>query len=178
MRHTDQWYKDTYGYFPEDEHEGIKSEERVKEYAEVLTPKWLVEKMIDMVAEASEEDVKSNQCANINDPKSTVFEPCCGEGAFITSVLKRKLSASKTYDEKLLSCKHCYGIDIQYDNVLICRDKLTKIAKDYDIKESEARFIFARNIIHGDMLFFPMIARFYDWDKDEWTTLEDMENEK
>lgn len=38
----------------------------------------------------------------------------------------------------------------------------------------DALFIFARNIIHGDMLFFPMIARFYDWKDDTWTTLEEM----
>ena len=45
----------------------------------------------------------------------------------------------------------------------ICREKLVKIAMDRGVEWRDAAFIFARNIIHGDMLFFPMIARFCDW---------------
>jgi hypothetical protein len=48
---------------------------------------------------------------------------------------------------------------------------------DSGVKWRDAAFIFARNIIHGDMLFFPMIARFYDWKAETWTTLEEMGNE-
>ena len=70
-----------------------------------------------------------------------------------------------------------YGLGIQYDNVQICREKLVKIAMDSGVKWRDAAFIFARNVIHGDMLFFPMIARFYDWKAETWTTLEEMGNE-
>lgn len=160
---TDAEYQAKYGWFDDDTH-GIKSKERVRKFAEVLTPRWLAEKMIDEIPGASEIE-------------STAFEPCCGEGAFITCVLRRKLARAKTYAQKLRSCQACYGIDIQYDNVLICREKMIKIAMDNGVKWRDAAFIFARNIIHGDMLFFPTIARFYDWKTETWTTLEEMGNE-
>ena len=162
---TDAEYQAKYGWFDEDAHNGIKSKERVRKFAEVLTPRWLAEKMIDMIPGTSEIE-------------STVFEPCCGEGAFITCVLRRKLALAKTYAQKLRACQTCYGIDIQYDNVVICRDKLVKIAMDSGVKWRDAAFVFTRNIIHGDMLFFPMIARFYDWKAETWTTLEEMGHEE
>jgi hypothetical protein len=49
---------------------------------------------------------------------------------------------------------------------------------DSGVEWRDAAFIFARNIIHGDMLFFPMIARFYDWKGETWTTLEEMGKEE
>lgn len=162
---TDDEYKVKYGWFDEDAHNGIKSTERVRKFAEVLTPRWVAEKMIDLIPGASEIE-------------STVFEPCCGEGAFITCVLRRKLALAKTYAQKLRACQTCYGIDIQYDNVLICREKLIKIAMKNGVKWRDAAFVFARNIIHGDMLFFPMIARIYDWETDTWTTLEEIGKEE
>lgn len=166
QRPTD-YYKEKYGWFPGD-FTGIKSKERVKKYAEVLTPRWLAEMMIDALC------LQNNMSCEGFDIEKTVFEPCCGEGAFITCVLRRKLSIATTYAEKVRSCQTCYGLDIQYDNVLICRQKLTEIASSQGVDKYEAEFIFSRNIIHGDMLFFPMIARFYDWKENSWTTLEEM----
>ena len=158
---TDQEYQEKYGWFDGESHGGIKSKERVKKFAEVLTPRWMAEKMIDEIPESSEVE-------------PTVLEICCGEGAFITCVLRRKMARAKTYKQKIRACQTCYGLDIQYDNVLICRDKLTSIAVEAGVKWHDAAFIFARNIVHGDMLFFPMIIRFYDWKEKTWTTLEEM----
>lgn len=160
---SNAWYQAKYGWF-ENGTNGVKSAERVRKYAEVLTPRWLAEKMADMVPGAYDKD-------------ATVFEPCCGEGAFITVVLRHKLEAARGYAQKLRACQTCYGLDIQYDNVLICRENLVKIAVSHGVDYWDAAFIFARNIIHGDMLFFPMIARFFDWDTFTWTTLEEMHNE-
>ena len=162
---TDAEYQEKFGWFPDDAHEGIKSLERVHKFAEVLTPRWMAEKMLDEVP-------------GVSDIEATVFEPCCGEGAFITRVLLRKLSHAHSYTEKLRSCQTCYGLDIQYDNVLICREKLTQIAVENGVDSYDAAFVFARNIIHGDMLFFPMIARFFDWQNNSWTTLEEMMEDK
>jgi hypothetical protein len=107
-------------------------------------------------------------------PDATVFEPACGEGAFLTCVLRRKLACARTDDERVRACQTCYGIDIQYDNVEICRAKLTAIARDHGVELDTAARIFCTNIIHGDMLFFPMIARFYDWKTGTWESLEQM----
>lgn len=160
---SDAWYQKTYGWY--ESGSGIKSSERVRKFGEVLTPRWMAEKMVDCVPGAAEID-------------ATVFEPCCGEGAFITVVLRKKLERTRTADDMLIACKACYGVDIQYDNVVECRRKLVEIAQKFGVDRWDAEFIFARNIIHGDMLFFPMIARFYDWQADKWVTLEEMANGK
>lgn len=155
------WYQEKYGWF-EGDFSGVKSKERAKTYAEVLTPRWLAEMMVD-------------QCEpEISYVNKLVFEPACGEGAFITVVLRRKLERATTDEERLMCCQTCYGVDIQYDNVQITRKNLTKIAVSFGVKKDKAQFIFARNIVHGDMLFFPMIIRFYDWDSETWHTLEEM----
>lgn len=156
---SDEWYHRKYGTFYDGK--GFNSKERVRRFGEVFTPRWLVEKMLDEVP-----DVKNVE--------KTVFEPCCGEGAFITCVLRRKLACARTDAQRVRACQTCYGIDIQYDNVEICRAKLTAIARDHGVDTDTAARIFCRNVIHGDMMFFPMLARFYDWKEGAWTTLEEM----
>lgn len=160
---SDEEYKEKYGWF-EGDFKGIKSEERAKKFAEVYTPRWLAEKMVDFVE------------PGVSEIEKTCFEPACGEGAFLTVVLRRKLEKAKTPEEKIRCCQTCYGVDIQYDNVLNCREKLVGIAEKFGVDPWEAKFIFARNIIHGDFLFFPMIIRIYDWANDGWTTIEEMKN--
>lgn len=162
VKMTDAEYQAIYGWFDGD-FSGTKSTERVRKYAEVFTPRWMAEKMIDEIP----------GCEN---PTSTVFEPACGEGAFLACVLRRKLARASRYADKIRACQTCYGIDIQYDNVTACRAKLVQIAMDAGVCRYDAEFIFARNIIHGDMIFFPMLARFYDWKERRWTNLEEMSN--
>ena len=157
---TDAEYQAKYGWF-EGDFTGVKSAERARKYAEVYTPRWMAEKMCDEIPGASDVD-------------ATVFEPACGEGAFLTCILRRKMAVARDDAERIRACQTCYGIDIQYDNVLACREKLSRIAADHGVDIWTARFIFARNVIHGDMLFFPMIARIYDWKTGIWTTLEEM----
>lgn len=131
---------------------GVVSAQRAREFAEVLTPRWVVDKMLDEVPD-------------VCDPHKTVFDPGCGRGAFIVAALERKLLRAASADERLWACRSCYGIDIQYDNVQTTRERCAQLA---------ALFVFTRNIIHGDFLFFPQIARIYDWTADVWTTLADM----
>lgn len=159
---TDAEYQAKYGWF-EGDFNGVKSAERARKYAEVFTPRWMVEKMLDAIPDGTVADIEA-----------TVFEPACGEGAFLTCVLRRKMGVARNDAERVRACQTCYGIDIQYDNVLACREKLSQIAADNGVDIWTARFIFARNVIHGDMLFFPMIARIYDWKTGIWTTLEEM----
>lgn len=156
---SNAYYQTKYGWY--ERGTGVKSDERRRKFAEVLTPRWLVEMMLDQVP-----DVRL--------PNVTVFEPACGEGAFLTCVLRRKLACARTDDERVRACQTCYGIDIQYDNVEICRAKLTAIARDNGVDVDTAARVFVRNVVHGDMLFFPMIARFFDWKNGTWTTLEEM----
>lgn len=157
--HDDKWYRRKYGAF--DGGKGFNSKERVRKFGEVFTPRWLVEKMLDEVP-------------GVGNVEKNVFEPCCGEGAFITCVLRRKLARARTDAERVRACQTCYGLDIQFDNVEICRARLTAIAVSHGVDLDTAARIFCTNIVHGDMLFFPMIARFYDWETGAWESLEQM----
>jgi len=59
----------------------IKSKKRVVDHGEVFTPRWLVEKILDLV---------KGEAGRID---SRFLEPSCGIGNFLVPVLQRKLSA-------------------------------------------------------------------------------------
>lgn len=143
---------------------GVVSAQRAREFAEVLTPRWVVDKMLDEIP-------------GVSNPRKTVFDSGCGRGAFIVAALERKLLRAANADERLWACRSCYGIDIQYDNVLTTRERCAQLAALFGVPYFDALFIFTRNIIHGDFLFFSQIARIYDWTADAWTTLAEMATE-
>lgn len=87
--HDDEWYRRKYGTF--DGGKGFNSKDRVRKFGEVFTPRWMVEKMLDEVPD-------------VENVEKTVFEPCCGEGAFITCVLRRKLARARTDAERVRAC--------------------------------------------------------------------------
>lgn len=129
----------------------IKSKKRVKKYAEVFTPLWLVKDMVDMLE-------KEGNTIGIAD---TVLEPTCGEGIFLIEILERKLKLAKEgYNfrrDSLTALASLYGVEIQLDNVKICKKKLydTWAAQQEYINvemERAAKEILERNIIHGDFL--------------------------
>ena len=62
----------------------VKSRQRVQDHAEVLTPAWLVDDMLDLVKDESERI------------DSRFLEPACGTGNFLVRVLARKLATVKT----------------------------------------------------------------------------------
>lgn len=143
---------------------GVVSAQRAREFAEVLTPRRLVDKMLDLIPD-------------ISNPRKTVFDPGCGRGAFIVAALERKLLRAADACECLRACRSCYGIDIQYDNVQTTRERCAQLATLFGLPYYDALFVFTRNIIHGDFLFFPQIARIYDWSTETWTTLAEMAEE-
>lgn len=95
----------------------IKSKKRVKDFAEVYTPQWLVE---DMVA-----------LTDASKPEKTVLEPACGNGNFLAEILEQKLRNGHTEYEAWTSLKSLYGIDIQEDNVKECKERLCNIFLNY-----------------------------------------------
>lgn len=137
----------------------IKSKERVAERGEVFTSEREVNAMLDLV---------KDECIR---PDSRFLEPACGDGNFLSAILKRKLAEiSRKYKksprdyEKQAIVVICslYGIDIMQDNVDACRNRLFKIwdeeysanCKDEcsDETREAARFIISRNIITGNAL--------------------------
>lgn len=133
----------------------IKSKKRVADHGEVFTPRWLVEKMLDLVKGESERI------------DARFLEPACGSGNFLVPVLQRKLAAvevkyGKSDFEKqnyaLLALMCIYGIELLTDNIAECRANLLEIFADYlNLDESDelyraAFFVLSQNLVHGDAL--------------------------
>lgn len=91
----------------------IKSKERVKEFAEVYTPEFIVRDMCDLIPSEIWENIDS-----------VFLEPACGNGNFVFEVLARKYERCKTEKDGLKALKSVIGVDIQEDNVSECRRRL------------------------------------------------------
>ena len=137
----------------------VKSKQRVADFGEALTPKWIVNAMLDLVKPETERI------------DSRFLEPACGTGNFLTEILERKLCVvEKRYGKSqldyeryaILAVSSIYGIEILEDNVQECRKRLfdivdraymalfPKTAKSQFLET--VRFILERNIIWGDAI--------------------------
>lgn len=137
----------------------VQSRERVADYGEVFTAKREVEAMLDLV---KGESVRL---------EATFLEPSCGTGNFMVAILKRKLNAlfeeySGRSDEiekrSLIALAKNYGIEIQADNVAVCRRRLFECWRD-ELKSAirrepgeetaaSARDIIEKNVVLGNFL--------------------------
>jgi SAM-dependent methyltransferase len=136
----------------------VKSRQRVSDHGEVFTAKREVNAMLDLVKQETERI------------DSRFLEPACGTGNFLVEILKRKLAVveqrySKSQIEyeryAIIALTSIYGIDILYDNVETCRDRLLGIfthsyQKNYKSLKSDfirsAEYILNKNILWGDAL--------------------------
>jgi hypothetical protein len=133
----------------------IRSKKRVADHGEVLTPPWLVEKMLDLVKGETER------------VDSRFLEPACGSGNFLVPVLQRKLAAveikfGKTEFERrqysLLAVMCAYGIELLADNIAECRANMLEVFADYlNLDETDelymaASYVLSQNLVHGDAL--------------------------
>jgi restriction-modification enzyme MmeI-like protein len=137
----------------------IKSKKRVADHAEVFTPQWLVENMLDLVKGETERI------------DSRFLEPACGSGNFLVPVLQRKLAAveskfGKTEFERrhysLLAVMCTYGIEILADNIAECRANMLEALADYlNLNQTDevylaAFYVLSQNLVHGDALTMRM----------------------
>ena len=133
----------------------IKSKRRVADHGEVLTPRWLVEKMLDLV---------KCETGRID---SRFLEPACGSGNFLVPVLQRKLAAveakygTSEFERRhyaLLAAMCTYGIELLADNIAECRANLLEVFADYlNLNETDefylaATYVLSQNIVNGDAL--------------------------
>ena len=133
----------------------IKSKKRVADHGEVFTPRWLVEKMLDLVKGESERI------------DSRFLEPAFGSGNFLVPVLQRKLAAVEAkfggadFDRRqyaLLAVMCTYGIEILADNIAECRANMLEVFAEYlDLEERDdlyraAFYVLSVNLVHGDAL--------------------------
>ena len=147
--------------------EQVRSRERVASHGEVFTSEREVNAMLDLVKQETER------------VDSRFLEPACGDGNFLAEILRRKLEAAKKRAtpprrkkplpleferQSVIAVTSVYGIEILYDNVLACRERLyniwneeyEKICKKEvsDECRDAVRFILSRNIVCGDALHF------------------------
>lgn len=139
----------------------VKSRQRIIDHGEVFTPPGLVNDMLDLVA---------HECENID---SRFLEPACGDGNFLTEVLRRKLltvdrdharNRKKWERDAIRAVCSLYGIDLLPDNIAACRDRLLKVVNDAhaarfkapfpDEAARAAAYILSKNIVQGDALSF------------------------
>lgn len=137
----------------------VKSRQRVAQHGEVFTAEREVKAMCDLVKQETQRI------------ESRFLEPACGEGAFLTEILRRKLAVVKRQYGKspadyekysILALTSIYGVELLDDNAVICRDKLFEIwNKAYttamkkqanDRCREIARYILQKNILCGDAL--------------------------
>ena len=133
----------------------FKSKQRVADHAEVFTPPWMVESMLDLVKGETERI------------DSRFLEPACGSGNFLVQILRRKLAAverkfGKSDFERrhyaLLAVMCVYGVELLADNIVECRANMLEILADYlNLEEPEdlyraASYVLSQNLVHGDAL--------------------------
>ena len=137
----------------------VKSKQRVADHGEVFTAEREVNAMCDLVKQETERI------------DSRFLEPACGDGNFLSVILKRKLEVvtkkykKSSYDWErysLLALGSMYGVDIQLDNVIACQERLFNIwNKEYksvckkecnDETRESAMFILRLNIVCGNAL--------------------------
>lgn len=136
---------------------GIKSKQRVRDHGEVFTPEHIVNNMLDLV---------KNETENI---ESRFLEPACGDGNFLAPILQRKLAkvkekyaSSQTEFERntIIAVGSVYGVELLQDNIEACIERLfsitdsvySKLYKDKckDSFRDGIRFVLNRNILLGD----------------------------
>ena len=139
----------------------VKSKKRVAEHGEVFTSEREVNAMLDLVKDETERI------------DSRFLEPACGNGNFLAEILNRKLRVVESRYAKsqleferyaVIAISSIYGVEIQEDNAIECRERLfdifnTKYTLLYRDKCKEecrrsVRFLFNRNILWGDALDF------------------------
>lgn len=137
----------------------VKSKERVVNHGEVFTAEREVNAMLDLVKQETERI------------DSRFLEPACGDGNFLSEILRRKLAMVKKrycksphdYEKySIVAVTSIYGVEILQDNVEDCRKRLFQIFyKEYKVNckqeaknecQEAVKFILKRNILCGDAL--------------------------
>ncbi len=140
----------------------VKSRHRVKTYGEVLTPRHMVDRMLDLVREELE--------SGLGFVDKTFLEPAAGDGNFLVAILQRKLAAiENSYpceewaETSLFALASIYGIELLEDNHQDAKDAmLDTFVRFHDEREvpcgpktalrRSAGFIIDANIVRGNTL--------------------------
>ena len=112
---------------------------RQKETAEVFTPTYFVQQLLD------EEEINSPDM--FTDENKTYMDNSCGDGQILSEVVIRKMERSNCTLEQALSTT--YGVDLMEDNVKLCKERLAGPNPTQEILD-----ILDKNIVCHDALTY------------------------
>lgn len=127
-----------------------KSKKRIADYGEVLTPWWLVQRVLDGLDGEGER------------LESRVLDLGCATGNFLVQVVERKLKAMDwnlpgVAERGLFALMNTYGVELLADNVAECRHALLAaftetfaVEDEEDFLHKAARKVLELNIVQGD----------------------------
>ena len=134
-----------------------KSKERISKYGEVYTPKWIVNRMLDML--------EPNGC--FDDISKTFLEPACGNGNFLAEIFERKLKLCKNPQAGLKALASIYGIDILPDNVEESRQRLFDMFIEKYPKCSLRDIMFAEMILRQNIICGNSLEIMKKWEEEK-----------
>ena len=127
------------------ENGGIKSKARKEKYGEVFTPDWLVKKMCDLL------ELENKDAFEVL--TMTFLDPAVGTGNFPAEILRRKLKICEIPFDGAVAISTLYGIDIQEDNILECRERLKQMFVDrFGPAPKAIDMLLERNFVAGNFL--------------------------
>lgn len=140
----------------------VRSRLRVKTYGEVLTPRHMVDRMLDLVREELE--------AGPDFVDKTFLEPAAGDGNFLVAILHRKLRAVQLRypleewpEASLFALASIYGIELLEDNhrdaKAVMLAEFLRFHEEHEIPcgpdtnhRQAATFLIDTNIVRGDTI--------------------------
>ena len=87
-------------------------------YGGVFTEQWVVDSLLDLIGYQPDIDLT----------ESTIVEPACGSGAFVTPIVERLVASAAVFDRPLEALSHCVrAFDLQPDHVDMTRKRVVEI---------------------------------------------------
>lgn len=114
--------------------------DRVRKYGEVFTPTWVVCMMCDELPEEAWE------------PGTTFLEPTCGDGAFVTEILRRKFARCRKRGDYTEALRSVYAMEIQADNVEKCIANAEAVCREFFTPTRAELQIIRDHVIQADSL--------------------------
>jgi hypothetical protein len=137
-----------------------RRDKRRKKTAEVFTPPFLVNEILDEFSPKMWEEGR------------TFIDPACGNGNFLVEVLQRKL---KLGHNPLEALKTIYGVDIMRDNIRECRLRLLKVVSLFTPITLEHIAVAFQNIVFLNKVKYPTGSLEYDFSFSKGAKMEDVQ---
>lgn len=121
---------------------------------EFFTPDDVVEDILDMVDEDDFEDLSK-----------TFLDSTCGNGNFLTGILRRKLKYCHNSEDVLIALSSIYGTELMQDNVDECKNRLIQIVDEFikknDVKLDKEDIV---KILNNNIV----CTNIFDWNYENW----------